>query len=61
MEMKSVLLLAASLLPLGIIAAPAFSTKDISKNTCRRTKVAIIGAGVAGITAAVSTILYSKT
>ncbi|KAF2679945.1 amine oxidase [Lentithecium fluviatile CBS 122367] len=46
----SILLVVAGVWPLSIGAAPTYGNKDNS--TCRKTKVAILGAGVAGITAA---------
>ncbi|KAH9862890.1 hypothetical protein J1614_010983 [Plenodomus biglobosus] len=48
------LFLAVSLLPFPIHAAPTLSGRYDNDSTCKRTKVAIIGAGVAGITAAVT-------
>ncbi|KAI8932465.1 hypothetical protein NX059_010650 [Plenodomus lindquistii] len=52
MVLGKIVFLAAGLLPPLTLAAPALSGRDDSNSTCRRTKVAIIGAGVAGITAA---------
>ncbi|KAH9860916.1 hypothetical protein IAQ61_010652 [Plenodomus lingam] len=53
MALSRFIFLAVSLLPLSTLAAPALSVSHDNNSTCQRTKVAIIGAGVAGITAAV--------
>ncbi|CBX91292.1 similar to polyamine oxidase [Plenodomus lingam JN3] len=52
MALSRFIFLAVSLLPLSTLAAPALSVSHDNNSTCQRTKVAIIGAGVAGITAA---------
>ncbi|KAJ4984099.1 N1-acetylpolyamine oxidase [Stagonosporopsis vannaccii] len=53
MHLKTVSLLAAVAAPVSVHAVPSIETKSYSNSTtCRKTTVAVLGAGVAGITAA---------
>lgn len=47
-------------LSLSSAIIPALGTPLASRNACRKTKVAVLGAGTAGITAAVSSPLSSS-